>query len=121
MTSRHSLYIEEAISEAKKGNMRMLHGAIIVSGSTIVSRAHNSNEKYSHNNFSVHAEVAAIRNMIKNRINVVNATMYVVRIHSKDLDKEDAVTRTMNSKPCKACMRFISQYNLKKVFFTSGS
>ena len=119
MNSRHSFYVQEAISEAKRSTMRIKHGCIIVHRATILSRAHNSSEHSDHNKFSVHAEVAAIKNMNMNRIKVESTTMYVVRINSKDMDKDDTETRTMNSRPCLDCMRCINHHKVKRVYFTS--
>jgi len=74
---------------------------------------------YNHQNFSLHAEVAAINNMKKNRANVENMVMYVVRIDNKDLDKENNMIGTKNSKPCMNCMKCITNHKVKKVYFTS--
>jgi tRNA(Arg) A34 adenosine deaminase TadA len=97
----------------------MKHGCVIVHRANIVSRGHNSNETSSYNKLSVHAEVAAINCMLKNRTNAESMVMYVVRINNKDLDKENTETRTMNSKPCDDCMKCINHHKLKKVYFTS--
>jgi tRNA(Arg) A34 adenosine deaminase TadA len=97
----------------------MKHGCIIVHRANIVSRGHNSNETSNYNKYSVHAEVAAINQMNKNRTNTESMVMYVVRINNKDLDKENTEIRTMNSKPCLDCMKCITYHKLKKVYFTS--
>jgi deoxycytidylate deaminase len=117
--NRHSFYIQEAIIEAKKCTMLMKHGCVIVHRTHIISRGHNSNEISDYNKFSVHAEVAAINNMKKNRVNVESMVMYVVRINNKDLNKENDQIRTQNSKPCMDCIKCITYHKVKKVYFTS--
>ena len=117
--NKHSEHVQEAIVEAKKCTMQNKHGCVIVHRTNIISRGHNSNEMYKNLKFSVHAEVAAINNMKKNRVDVDNVIMYVVRINNKDLWKETDDIRTQNSKPCMNCMRCISHHNVKKVYFTS--
>jgi tRNA(Arg) A34 adenosine deaminase TadA len=119
MNSKHDFYVQEAVAEAKKCSMRFKHGCIIVNGTTIISRAHNSSERSTYNQYSVHAEVAAIENMNKSRVKVDSTTMYVVRINCRDMDKDNRETRTMNSRPCANCMRFISYHRIKKVYYTS--
>jgi tRNA(Arg) A34 adenosine deaminase TadA len=116
---KHDYYVEEAIIEAKKCTMSSKHGCVIVHGTTIISRGHNSNECYEYNKHSVHAEVAALKNMKKSRVNVENMTMYVVRINNKDLNKENSQIKTQNSKPCADCMRCICHHKVKKVYFTT--
>jgi tRNA(Arg) A34 adenosine deaminase TadA len=97
----------------------MKHGCVIVHRTNIISRGHNSNEICDYNKYSVHAEVAAIKNMKKNRVNVESMVMYVVRINNKDLDKDSDQIRTQNSKPCMDCMKCITHHKVKKVYFTS--
>jgi len=116
--NRHSLYIQEAIIEAKKCTMLNKHGCVIVHRTNIISRGHNSNDVSHHQKFSTHAEVAAINNMKKKRVNVENMVMYVVRINNKDLKKENDQIRTQNSKPCMDCMKCITHHKVKKVYFT---
>jgi tRNA(Arg) A34 adenosine deaminase TadA len=117
--NRHNLYIHEAIIEAKKCTMLNKHGCVIVHRTNIISRGHNSNECSNYNKHSIHAEVAAINNMKKSRVNVENMVMYVVRINNKDLNKENDQIRTQNSKPCMDCMKCITHHKVKKVYFTS--
>jgi tRNA(Arg) A34 adenosine deaminase TadA len=119
--NKHNFYVQEAIVEAKKCTMLNKHGCVIVHRTNIISRGHNSNEMFDYNKFSVHAEVAAIKNMKKNRIDVENMVMYVVRINNNDMDKNTEDTGTKNSKPCMDCMRCIAHHKVKKVYFTSIS
>ena len=117
MANRHDVYIQEAIAEAKKATMRFQHGCVIVHNERIISRGHNRGVK-THNMYSVHAEIAAIENMTRNRIKLEATTMYVVRINSKDMNKDDIHTRTMNSRPCDNCMKCIEHHKIKKCYFT---
>jgi deoxycytidylate deaminase len=117
--NKHNFFIQEAIIEAKKCTMSRKHGCVIVHRTNIISKGHNSNDMYNYKNFSLHAEVAAINNMKKNRVNAENMIMYVVRINNKDLDKENDMIGTKNSKPCMNCMKCITNHKVKKVYFTS--
>jgi deoxycytidylate deaminase len=117
--NKHEFYIQEAILEAKKCTMLNKHGCVIVHRTHIISRGHNSNEFFDYHKFSVHAEVAAINNMKKSRVNVENMTMYVVRINNKDLQKDNHKIGTQNSMPCKDCMRCICHHKVKKVYFST--
>ena len=117
--NKHDFFVQEAIIEAKKCTMLNKHGCVIVHRNSIISRGHNSNEIFPYNKHSVHAEVAAIRNMKQSRIDVENMIMYVVRINNKDLHKANDQIGSQNSKPCLDCMRCISHHKVKKVYFSS--
>jgi deoxycytidylate deaminase len=117
--NKHNFFIQEAILEAKKCTMTRKHGCVIVHRTNIISRGHNSNDMYNYNKFSLHAEVAALNNMKKNRINVDNMIMYVVRINNNDLNKENNMIGTKNSRPCMDCMRCITSHKVNKVYFSS--
>ena len=117
--NKHDFYVQEAIAEAKKCTMVSKHGCVIVFRSKIVSRGHNSNNDHTYSKFSLHAEVAALNNLKKYDLNADNLKMYVVRIDNKDLQKENDMIGTKNSKPCLNCMSCIKSHKVKAVYFSS--
>ena len=67
---RHGRCIKVAIDEARKSNILHKHGCVIASGGRILSRGHNTNRTASkdgliRNCCSCHAEIDAIRNLMK--------------------------------------------------------
>ena len=117
--NKHDFYVQEAIAEAKKSLMIQKHGCVIVHRTNIISRGHNSNDRHTYSKFSLHAEIAAINNMSKQGIFVDNIVMYVVRIDNNDLQKQNDMIQTKNSKPCANCMNCITSHKVKKVYFSS--
>jgi tRNA(Arg) A34 adenosine deaminase TadA len=119
--NKHNLFIQEAVMEAKKCTMFQKHGCVIVHRTSIIARGHNSIDPYHYRKSSLHAEIAAINNMKKTRVNAENVIMYVVRINNGDLYEPNESIGTKNSKPCINCQKCITNHKVKKVYFTSIS
>ena len=107
---KHDSFIESAIEIATHSDMRQKHGAVIVHRNKIIARGHNKKDNFSEKT-SLHAEVAAIIDMKKNRRCPENATLYVIHL---------GTCGTKNSKPCVNCERSIIESGIKRVYFSSN-
>ena len=107
---KHDSFIEQAMKEGAKSDLRHRHGAVIVHRGKIIARGHNKCDLLNYKVFNLHAEVAAIMDMKKNRDQPEFATMYVIRLGS---------CGTKNSKPCVNCERSIIQSGIRRVYFSS--
>lgn len=149
--------IRKCVNLALRSNLTHKHGCVIVKDGAVVSRGYNHKKGISpiecidntnRQIFSVHAEMAAIRNAKKK--NLINSDMYVVRIGpkcgkrcfdaSKDVDTSLPLlpglcaveTRSYNpshsndppprylkySHPCEVCGALIRQCGIRRVFYS---
>ena len=109
---------EAAIAQAHKSTMLHRHGAVIVNKTgEILGRGYNQMHNFYSHQYSMHAEVAAIQNLKKNKMGGYNHkedfTMIVVRICGKDGDY------TRCSKPCIGCQKEIEKMGIKRVFYST--
>lgn len=99
-------------------------GAVVVMNHRIISSASNSNskthplqKKYNKYRFTddgdhkQHAELAALVPLIRDGVDLSNATIYVYRVHKNG-------TLAM-SRPCPSCMQLIKDVGIKRVFYTT--
>ena len=99
-------------------------GCVIVDKHRIVSSGYNSNTKCDslqakmdierHGVFcpgKVHAECAALSPILKNKIKLSNAELYVYREH-----KDGSLA---NSRPCPSCMKLIKEAGIRYINYTT--
>ena len=99
-------------------------GAVVVMNHCIISSASNSNskthplqKKYNKYRFTddgdhkQHAELAALVPLIRDGVDLSNATIYVYRVHKNGTL---AMRRT-----CPSCMQLIKDVGIKRVFYTT--
>ena len=108
---KHDSFIEQAIKEAGKSTQRHQHGSVIVHRPKVIAKGYNKIDPFNIKT-SLHAEVAAILDMKKNREQPDNVTMYVIRLGK--------LCGTKNSKPCMNCERSIIASGIKRVYFSSN-
>ena len=120
-------FLQEAIKEAEKSEMRSRHSCIIVDSSgSLISKAYNKYEGMAEHqlnqpkknkgiHYSRHAEELALNNVDRKKIN--GAKLIVIRLAC---DKSDNLF--MNSKPCSRCTiiieKFIKKFGLKSVYYS---
>lgn len=103
---------------------RSKHSALILYKNEIISvgfnriKSHPFQKKYAKANEAIflHAEISAIKQSLR-RISLKElskSTMYVARIRLNNENKP----HFMYSKPCDGCMRAISEFDIRKVFYT---
>lgn len=106
-------FIEIAMKEAKKSKMDQKHGCVIVYKKKVIAKGYNYHIEdpinYS-NLWSIHAEIAAIKNVRKLKIDLTKCDMYVIRLSTKGELKL--------SKPCDNCMKKITEYNFRNVYYS---
>lgn len=112
---KHHLFLYEAAEIAKQSNMLQKHGAIIVYKNKIIASGYNYICDYMNNNYSIHAEVAAISQMFYNKKILEFCDIYVVRIAPASYDN-----CLKNSKPCSTCSKFIKKYNLRNIYYSTN-
>lgn len=92
---------------------RQRHGAVVVNSGNIVALATNVNKNVPRNvksNFSVHAEVAALRSLGSPGIKTPKLVLYVARVGK--------CGEPRLSRPCNDCWKFMAFYNVKEVVYT---
>ena len=114
-------YFDIAAKIARNSNMFQKHGAVIVYKKNIISTGFNSYNFNSKNNFSIHAEIVAINNAIKNKYKEVlkYSKLYIVRIapDSYDCNNNNILKY---SKPCINCQKYINKFNIEKIYYSTN-
>ena len=113
-----------AVSELSDHKHKL--GCVVVLGHRIISSGHNSKsrchalqarldkEMFGCESFGpVHAEVAALIPLIKKRIDLSRATIYVYREHK---DGTPALAH-----PCSRCIGLIKQCGIKRIHYTTNN
>lgn len=114
INNEQNYYFKKAEEIARLSNMNHKHGCCIVYKNKIISIANNYHPSYLNNSYSIHAEVACILNLKKNRRNILKeCELYIIR-----LSPIENVFKY--SKPCKNCTDFINQYNIKKIYYSTN-
>ena len=111
-------YFDVAANIAKNSNMFQKHGAVIVYKKTIIATGYNSYSYNSKTNFSIHAEIVAINNAIKNcnKELLNDSKLYIVRIAPETKSKYIL----KYSKPCLNCQKYINKFNINKIFYSTN-
>jgi deoxycytidylate deaminase len=114
ITRKHDLFLSIAAKIAEKSTMQQKHGAVIVYKNKIIASGFNYNCSHMNNNYSIHAEVAAISQLFYNKALLEFCDIYVVRI----APAYDNCLK--NSKPCKNCTKFINKYKLRNTYYSTN-
>lgn len=100
---------------ASRSSERMKHGAVIVSGHTVLTVYPNSYRNHPTcvpdrlDGASVHAEAAAIA-AVRDKNKLRGATIYVARVNNQSVWRY--------SKPCDSCETLIREYGIRRVVHT---
>lgn len=112
ISKKNEIFMEKAAEIALNSDMQQKHGAVIVYKNTIIATGFNYICDYMYNNYSIHAEVAAISQLFYNKKILEYCDIYVVRI-------APAFNNSFrNSKPCRNCTNFIKKYNLRNTYYS---
>lgn len=114
LSRKEKSFLNLAKNLAMSSKCRMKHGAVVVSGGSIISLGINSmknnpafiSEHHIHD-ASVHAEVDALRKIKKN---LKGATIYVARVNRQGYP--------MISRPCDRCYEAIVDAGITKIVYT---
>ena len=122
-TNRSFFNAARAVSELSDHKHKL--GCVVVLGHRIVSSGHNSKTKchkiqalmdkemFGCESFGpVHAEVDALLPLIKKKVNLSRATIYVYREHK---DGTPALAH-----PCPRCIGLIKQCGIKRIYYTTN-
>ena len=101
-----------AEKEACKSTSNFKHGAVIFKGNRVLSRGRNTRTRHPSWGCgpmsSLHAETFAIRDAINRGVPIKGASILVCRLNG-----------IMSSKPCKDCMKFIIDNEIKNILYTT--
>lgn len=124
ITKANRSFFNAAKSVSELSDHKHKLGCVVVLGHRIVSSGKNSKTKchkmqalMDKEMFGceslgpVHAEVDALRPLIKKRVDLSRATIYVYRKHK---DGTPALAR-----PCQRCMRLIKECGIKRIYYTT--
>lgn len=113
LSNRQRRWLNMATKIAHKSRERQRHGAVVVKNGNIVSVGHNKMVnhpnilgEFTKNKASLHAEVAALRNVK----NPQGCTIFVSRVMKSG--------EVGLSKPCPECQEYIDSVGVKKVIYT---
>lgn len=117
-------FVQEALKEAYKSDIKSKYGALVIYKGKIISRGHNyhnlrmfncckSFEGYTQNKFSVHAEQSAINNCIDKNI-LQKCRIILVKIKTRSFNTEDNEI-LKKCKPCNKCEKILKKYKIKDV------
>jgi len=99
---RRQYYLNIAADLAKQSNMFQKQG-------------YNIFTNQARNNYSMHAEIVAINNATKKKINkdiLSKSELFVVRISNCNVLKY--------SKPCINCQKYINKFNIRKTYYSTN-
>lgn len=107
------------LNHPHRDDLTALHGTVLVRGGSVVSwginnpgRSSFSDYYATHNCFTIHSELAAIRK-VRSKIDLTGCVAYNLR-----LDKHG---RIRMSHPCPGCQRLLLDYGIKRCYFTTDS
>lgn len=109
--------LNRAIKEARKSSYRYPLGAVIFKGKRVLAVGHNQTGRGTNKCLtlwagSLHAEQAAILQLLKDISKLKGASLLVTRLKSKGF--------LGLAKPCEMCMDLIKQVGIKEVFYTTN-
>jgi deoxycytidylate deaminase len=115
VSKKHQLFLDKAAEIAKYSTMQQKHGAVVVHKNKIVGCGFNYMVDHLNDNNSIHAEVAAISQVFKNKMILEECDIYVVRIGPAIYNNCLKL-----SKPCEKCAKFIRKYNLRCAYYSTN-
>lgn len=105
-----SYFIDAAIEEANRSRQNHKHGAVLVKCGKVISSGHNKvTGKLPSHMYSIHAEMAAIKDS-NERCGLVDTHLYVVRMNKQGLAQ---------SKPCKLCHQYMKRHGIRRVTYSN--
>ena len=128
MTKTEMAYFRAAKAMSELSNHPQYKlGCVVVKGHKIISSGYNSNSKchkvqaqldmerygVDYCPGKIHAEIDTLLPLIKRRVDLSNASIYVYREH-----KNGALAM---ARPCVSCQKVIKQCGITKVFYTTES
>ena len=124
MTNREISFFNAAKAISKSSDHKYKIGCVVVLGHRIVSSGRNSQirchkiqalmdkEMFGCESFGpIHAEVDALLPLIKKKIDLSRASIYVYREH-----KDGSVA---SARPCSRCMKLIKKCGIKKIYYST--
>jgi len=131
LSSKRRKMFEYARIEGKKSPMKSKHGCVIVRGGKILAAGHNHykinnpeliirySEKCDIKSCALHAEIHALFLLIQTnmydmkKLQFGRLQLYVARASTTNDDY-------MNSKPCENCISILKNYQISKIYYSSG-
>lgn len=114
INKRHQIFLDKAAEIAKYSTMQQKHGAVVVYKNKIIGYGFNYMVNHLNDNNSIHAEVAAISQVFKNKTILGECDIYVVRIGPPRFNNCLKL-----SKPCEKCTKFINKYNIRCAYYSN--
>ena len=115
INKKQQQFFDKAAEVAKYSTMQQKHGAVVIYKNKVIACGFNYMVSHLNDNNSIHAEVAAISQVFKNKNILSECDIYVVRI---------APMRYNNclkmSKPCEKCTKFIKKYNVRCTYYSTN-
>jgi len=99
-----------AEDQAHKSSQNFKHGAVLVRNGKVISSGHNKvTTRCPSHMYSVHAEMAAIKQSSSNELK--DAQLYVVRVRK--------CGHVAESRPCRKCQQFMKLHGISRCYFTT--
>ena len=114
LSKRRRNHVKKCIEQACRSSMRCKHGSVAVLNDEIVAEGCNvmENDSDDATHFSLHAEVNAIQQCKKKKLNTKEIDIYVVRLKTRNRK----IVGLYNSDPCLNCFRMMAiKYSFRNV------
>jgi deoxycytidylate deaminase len=108
-------FFDKAAEVAKYSTMQQKHGAVVIYKNKVIACGFNYMVSHLNDNNSIHAEVAAISQVFKNKNILSECDIYVVRIAPMIYNN-----CLKMSKPCEKCTKFIKKYNVRCTYYSTN-
>lgn len=125
LTKSHKSYFKAAKAISELSDHKQKVGCVVVMGHKIISSGHNSKIKchavqarIDKERFGcecagrIHAEIDALLPLVKNRVDLTRASIYVYR------QFKDGILAL--ARPCEGCMSLIKQCGIKDIYYTNN-
>jgi tRNA(Arg) A34 adenosine deaminase TadA len=112
-----------SLKEATKSDLLFKHGCVATYGGKIIARGYNtykcysSNDSFSKDQCSCHAEIIVIRKVIFNNRNNKRKLNRVMKKMKLYISRYSENNNYNNSAPCVNCLEVIKQHNIRKIIF----
>ena len=113
---KQELFLKRAAHIATRSTVgHHRHGCVIVYNGEVISEGYNQYTTYFEHQYTMHAEIDALRKIKKNK-KISECELYVVRIGTNLMGQP-----LKYSKPCPDCTRAILKSGIKRVYFSTDS
>ena len=125
LNKAQELLVLSCVEQACRSEMVQKHGAVAVRYGSVVAQGYNYDfgQEIMHGHYSVHAEVNVILECKKQKIDLSEVDIYVIRLKTQKIRPRRGKPYTkvlgiQNSAPCENCARMKDRYGARRIFYS---